>query len=82
MNEWTVVGVIVVLIGLFLSVSKPIIELNKTITLLTARVEELNNDMKDLVTRNSDSHNRIFNQLDSHEKRIIVLEEHDGQKKE
>ena len=82
MTEWGVVGVLVALIGLYISITKPLVNLNTTITLLSAKVDELNEDLKDLVSRNSDSHERIFNTLDSHEHRIIVLEEHDENKKE
>ena len=35
MNEWSVVGVLVVLVGLFLSVGAPVIRLNSTITKLS-----------------------------------------------
>ena len=44
MNEWGVVTVIIALVGLFATVSKPIIKLNKTIT-------ELSTDLKQVMTR-------------------------------
>ena len=39
MNEWNVVGVLVVVAGLFLSVGAPVIRLNSTLTKLSTLVE-------------------------------------------
>ena len=39
MQEWTVVGVVVVLVGLIGSVSSPLIKLNSNITKLTVAVD-------------------------------------------
>lgn len=82
MNEWQVIGVIVVLVGLGVSVITPIIKLNTTITKLTTVVERLSGDVTDLTARNSKTHDRIFSQLDKHadtlndhEKRITILED-------
>ena len=82
MNEWQVIGVIVVLVGLGVSVITPIIKLNTTITKLTTIVERLSGDVTELTARNSKTHDRIFasiekhtDQINDHEKRITVLEE-------
>lgn len=82
MNEWTIVGVIVVLVGLGISIITPIVKLNTTITRLTTVVERLGGDVADLTARNSKTHDRIFgtlekhtDQINDHEKRITVLEE-------
>ena len=79
--EWSVVSVIVVLAGLFASIGAPIIKLISSITKLTSSVEFLRENMEDLTKRNSDTHGRIFTQLDEHDKtisehetRITVLE--------
>ena len=42
MSEWTVVTVIVALVGLFLTIGKPIITLNSNIVKLNLTVEALN----------------------------------------
>ena len=79
--EWSVISVIVVLVGLFVSIGAPIIKLIASITKLTSSVEYLQESMQDLTKRNSDTHGRIFTQLDEHDRtigdhetRITVLE--------
>ena len=81
MAEWTVVTVIVVLVGLVATLAKPLIKLNTTLAKLDASVDALRGEMKSLTTRNSESHDRIFKRLDEtdttlndHETRITVLE--------
>ena len=81
MAEWGVVGVIVVLVGLFAAIAGPIIRLNTTIAKLDGSVEALRRDLGALTTRNSETHDRIFKRLDAadetlgdHETRITVLE--------
>ena len=41
MNEWTVVTVMIAVVGLFVTVAKPIIGLNSNITRLSENVERL-----------------------------------------
>lgn len=72
--EWQVVGVIVVLVGLFAAVAKPLINLNTTIARLTTIVESLQGEIKGLTSRNSESHDRIFTKLDEHDDKLA---EHD-----
>ena len=81
MNEWSVVLVIVTLVGLGAAIIKPIISLTQSITTLTCAVEDLQKDMNGFITKNSESHDRIWRhedkqdtQLDDHEKRIIRIE--------
>lgn len=85
MTEWAVVGVLIALAGLFGTVARPVITLNKTITELTVTVRAIKTDMEQLSTRNSRSHERIWQhndgqdrQLADHETRIERLEELDG----
>jgi predicted PurR-regulated permease PerM len=80
--EWTVVGVIVVLIGLGATVIPPIVKLNSTITRLTTVVERLGGDVADLTQRNAKTHERLFGmveknteKLNDHETRITKLED-------
>lgn len=85
MSEWGVVGVIVVMVGLFFTVGKPVINLNTSITELTVTVKHLQKDYDDLkkktqeeinelAVKNSDSHKRIHDKIDDHEQRINDLE--------
>ena len=74
--EWTVVTVIIALVGLFMTVGKPIITLNGSITRLQDAINELREDIKVLTSRTDNQEER----LQDHETRISILEE--KQKKE
>lgn len=74
--EWTVVTVIIALVGLFMTVGKPIISLNGSITHLQDAINELREDIKVLTGRTDNQEER----LQDHETRISILEE--KQKKE
>ena len=79
--EWTVVTVLIALIGLFLTVGKPIIKLNETITKLTVTCNNLDKRFGKFEADNHDSHKRLWEHsteqdrlLEEHDKRITVLE--------
>lgn len=74
--EWTVVTVIIALVGLFMAVGKPIITLNGSITHLQDAIDELREDIKVLTGRTDSQEEK----LQDHETRISILEE--KQKKE
>lgn len=74
--EWTVVTVIIALVGLFMTVGKPVIALNSSITHLQDAIDELRGDIKVLTGRTDSQEER----LQDHETRISILEE--KQKKE
>lgn len=74
--EWTVVTVIIALVGLFMTVGKPIITLNSSITRLQDAIDELREDIRVLTNRTDNQEER----LQDHETRISILEE--KQKKE
>ena len=74
--EWTVVTVIIALVGLFMTVGKPIITLNGSITHLQDAIDELREDIKVLTGRTDNQEEK----LQDHETRISILEE--KQKKE
>lgn len=74
--EWTVVTVIIALVGLFMTVGKPIITLNGSITHLQDVIDELREDIKVLTGRTDNQEEK----LQDHETRISILEE--KQKKE
>lgn len=74
MTEWEVLGIIIVLIGFVSSIVAPIIKLNTTITKLTQIVDSLATDVAELTKRNSDTHARLFDVINEHDKRISILE--------
>ena len=74
--EWTVVTVIIALVGLFMTVGKPIITLNGSITHLQDAIDELREGIKVLTGRTDSQEEK----LQDHETRISILEE--KQKKE
>ena len=74
--EWIVVTVIIALVGLFMTVGKPIITLNGSITHLQDAILELREDIRVLTNRTDNQEER----LRDHETRISILEE--KQKKE
>lgn len=74
--EWTVVTVIIALVGLFMTVGKPVITLNSSITRLQDAINELREDIRVLTSRTDNQEER----LQDHETRISILEE--KQKKE
>ena len=78
MTEWTIVLVISALVGLFLTVGKPILNLNQAITKLQISVDNLQEYQKTQDSRLT-AHSQ---KLDNHENRIIKLEIHDGLRKQ
>ncbi len=85
MNEWTVVTVIVTLVGLGAAVIRPLIGLNGTITRLTAAVNVLEKNISGLAAKNSESHAKLWVRveehediLNSHETRLTVIEKRTG----
>lgn len=74
--EWTVVTVIIALVGLFMTVGKPIITLNGSITHLQDAIDELREGIRVLTGRTDSQEEK----LQDHETRISILEE--KQKKE
>lgn len=67
MNEWTVVTVIVTLVGLGAAVVKPLINLNSTITRLTEVVRAMEKDFSELADKNGESHDRMWDRLEEHD---------------
>ena len=86
--EWTVVTVVIALVGLFLSVGKPIITLNSSITKLNMSIENLKaaqthqeDELKQHKIHAHESHQRLWDhndkqdkKIDEHERRIAHLE--------
>ena len=81
LTEWGVVGVVTALVGLFVTVVKPLLTLNTSIVRLTERMEHLSTELSELTVRNTEKHKRIWSRVDEqaelladHEKRIDQLE--------
>ena len=81
MTEWTVVVVLISIVGLVISILTPAIKLNTSVTKLTTLVDSLNTKLSAMESNNTEAHRRIWTELDSHkdvlvshETRITVLE--------
>ena len=88
MNEWTVITVIIALVGLGVTIGGPLLKLNTSITTLTVALgdlrEEVNKNTADIADNkkeNHESHKRLWEhegkqdkQIANHEGRISVLE--------
>ena len=86
--EWTIVTVIIALVGLFFTVGAPIIKLNSNITLLNANMQhnreeiaENKKAIKDQKTSAHEAHQKLWDKssehdkmLHDHETRIKILE--------
>lgn len=68
--EWTVVTVIIALVGLFMTVGKPLLNLNRSITKLEDTIANLQADLAKYESKTDDQENK----LNDHETRITVLE--------
>lgn len=73
MSEWTVVGVIIALVGLFFTVGKPIINLNTNIVRLNASLEATQKEQNEYEKSNHETHARLWKH---NEKQDAMLEEH------
>ena len=81
MNEYTVILVIVTLVGLFITVGKPILSLNSNIVELNRAVKSLQKTVDALEKKQRDDNSRVWERLDkgekkfdNHEARITKLE--------
>ena len=84
--EWTVVTVIIALVGLGAGIIKPIVSLTRSITSLTVVVERLEGDLKEQAQHSRESHIRLWahneeqdKRLDDHEIRLGKLEDRPGE---
>lgn len=80
--EWTVVTVIIALVGLVATFVKIAVNLTKTLTELIAAVRELRSDLSTQRSSAHESHKRLWDhntaqdkKLEDHEKRIYTLEQ-------
>ena len=82
MTEWTVVTVIIALVGLITVVMKPILNLIAAITRLGESVDTLEKQLSKIVDKNSEAHARMWRNMEKQEKRIIVCEAKLGKKRQ
>lgn len=80
--EWTVITVLVALVGLLATVGAPVIKLNSNLTKLTVLLDTLKNDMQEQKKSTKESHRRLWEhndeqdgRIENHEKRITLLEQ-------
>ena len=74
MTEWTVVTVIIAIIGLLGAVMKPLLGLNSTITRLCESVDTLETQLTKIVDKNGEAHARMWQRLEEQDKRIRCCE--------
>lgn len=82
--EWTVVTVIIALIGLTTGIVTPIVKLNTTIAKLTSQVENFIKGLDDFKVRYTNQidefkeiHGDLYGRVEDHENRITKLETKD-----
>ena len=82
MDEWTVVTASVVLLGLIVTVARPLISLNSTITRLTDAVKVLEKNLEGIAGKNSEQHAKLWSHeaeqdalLRDHEFRLRKMED-------
>ena len=64
MNEWTIVTTIVVIVGLIVTVTTPLLKLNTSITQLRSLIENVVKRVDDNEHDNTESHRRIWKHND------------------
>ena len=64
--EWTIVGVIVVLIGLVAAITKPLLAWNTNLTENTMAIKGLTDSIKGNEKCNADEHIAMWNELEKH----------------
>lgn len=79
--EWTVVTVLIAVVGLALAVGRPMISLGREIQELITTVEHLHTDietlqrdLKDFIDKNARAHTRIWDKFEDVDKRIDRIE--------
>lgn len=74
MEYWDVVVVIVSLVGLFATVLPFFTKLNRTLGELNATVEQMKAVIANFEKNSRETHGKMYDKLDDHEKRITRLE--------
>ena len=71
--SWMVVLALGTLVGLFLTVGKPIIKLNSTLTELITRMDNVETNISVFTEKNHESHRRIHERIDGVEDNVKDL---------
>lgn len=76
--EWTVVSVVIAIVGLICTVGKPLSKNTKAMTQLSGRIDHLvyrmekeEDSLDAFKQKAADKHEKIFGQLNSHENQLI-----------
>lgn len=77
MNEYSVFWMVVIalgtIVGLFLTVGRPIIKLNSTLTELNVRMGTMETNINNFTEKNRESHKRIHGRIDDVENDVKDL---------
>lgn len=74
MDEWVVVSVIVVLVGLFFTVGKPVVNLNTTLVRLEEKLNRVTDKFEMFEKHNEAEHKYITDVLDKHGETLDIHE--------
>lgn len=74
MEYWDVFIVLAAVVSLFATVLPFFTKLNRTLGELNATVEQMQNVISNFEKNSRDTHGKIYNKLDDHERRISHLE--------
>ena len=75
---WEIMSALIVIVGTLISLGTVLAKLIRVLTRLDDTVKQLRADLDRQREENRESHKRIYDRLDDHEKRIVELER-DGQ---
>ncbi len=68
--EWTVVTVLISIVGFVIAISTPLIKNTRAMTELTVSISVLNEQIKKMEERNDEEHKDFQAQLDEHDDQI------------
>ena len=75
---WEILSALIIIVGCLITLGGVLVKLVRTLTRLDDTMAQLRVDLNRQHDENKESHKRIYDQLDDHEKRIVELER-DGQ---
>jgi len=79
MTEWGVVGVIIALVGLFVTIYKLLTPTLEALTKLGVLTERMDKRLEEHIHDSKGEHNELWNKVDDHEIRIVHLEDKVGE---
>jgi hypothetical protein len=75
---WEILSALIIIVGCLITLGGVLVKLVRTLTRLDDTMAQLRVDLNRQHDENKESHKRIYDKLDDHEKRIVELER-DGQ---